>query len=83
MPEDEYNPLKDLILDSKLDVVRSLADLCHSDRIPLATSLLRIFRFDKREAELLSTLNRLEVEREEETSTLFRSASLTTTLMDL
>ncbi len=40
-------------------------------------------RFDKREADLLSTLNRLEVEREEETSTLFRSASLTTTLMDL
>ena len=41
------------------------------------------FRFDKREADLLSTLNRLEVEREEETSTLFRSASLTTKLMDL
>ena len=44
MPEDEYNPLKDLILDSKLEVVRALADMCHSDRIPLATSLLRIFR---------------------------------------
>ena len=44
MPEDEYSPLKELILDPKLDVVRSLSDLCHSDRIPLASSLLRIFR---------------------------------------
>ena len=40
-------------------------------------------RFDKREADLLSTLNRIEVEREEETSTLFRGATLTTALMDL
>lgn len=83
MPEDEYSPLKELLLDPKLEVVRALADLCHADRTPLATSLLRIFRFDKREADLLSTLNRLEVEREEETSILFRSTSLTTTLMDL
>ncbi len=83
MPEDEYSPLKVLVLDPGLQVVRALADLCHSDRTPLASALLRIFRFDKREADLLSTLNRLEVEREDETSTLFRSASLTTTLMDL
>ena len=45
MPEEEYSPLKVLVLDSKLEVVRSLADLCHSDRQPLAASLLRIFRF--------------------------------------
>jgi Ras GTPase-activating protein 1 len=83
MPEEEYSPLKELLLDAKLDVVRTLADLCHLDRNPLASSLLRVFRFDKKEADLLSTLNRLEVEREEETSTLFRAASLTTTLMDL
>jgi Ras GTPase-activating protein 1 len=72
MPEEEYSPLKELLLDSKLEVVRALADLCHTDRNHLATSLLRVFRFDKKEADLLSTLNRLEVEREEETSTLFR-----------
>ena len=83
MPAEEYSPLKELVLDSKLEVVRALADLCHSDRMTLANSLLRIFRFDKKEAELLSTLNRLEVEREEETSTLFRGASLSTTLMDV
>ena len=41
-----------------------------------------MFRFDKKEADLLTQLSRLEIEREEETSTLFRAASLTTTLMD-
>ena len=61
MPAEEYSPLKELILDSQLEVVRALADLCHSDRLQLATALLRIFRFEKKEAELLSTLNRLEV----------------------
>merc|ERR1712051_379334 len=66
-----------------LEVVRALAELCHSDRLQLATALLRIFRFEKKEAELLSTLNRMEVEREEETSTLFRGASLSTALMDV
>ena len=40
-------------------------------------------RFEKKEADLLTSLGRLEIEREEETSTLFRGASLTTTLMDL
>mgnify|MGYP003856013405 CR=1 FL=1 len=44
MPEEEYSPLKVLILDPKLDVVRALSDICHSDRMPLASSLLRIFR---------------------------------------
>ncbi len=44
MPEDEYSPLKVLVLDPKLEVVRAMADLCHSDRTTLASSLLRIFR---------------------------------------
>ncbi|QQP40576.1 Ras GTPaseactivating protein 1like, partial [Caligus rogercresseyi] len=52
MPEAEYSPLKELILDSNLDVVRTLSEVCHSERMPLATSLLRIFRFEKKEADL-------------------------------
>lgn len=83
MPEEEYSPLKVLILDAKLDVVRAMAEICRLDRVTLAISLLRIFRFDKREADLLSSLIRLEVERESENSLLFRSGSLTTSLMDL
>ena len=39
---------------------------------------LTLFRFEKREADLMSSLARLEIEREENTSTLFRGASLTT-----
>jgi hypothetical protein len=33
-------------------------------------------RFDKKEADLLTSLGRLEIEREDETSTLFRYSSL-------
>ena len=40
------------------------------------------FRFDRKEAELLSALNRLEVERETDTSTLFRADNLTTSIME-
>ena len=40
-------------------------------------------RFEKKEAELLQTLNDLEIETEEDKSTLFRGASLTTALLDL
>ncbi|XP_014294601.1 ras GTPase-activating protein 1 [Halyomorpha halys] len=83
MPREEYSPIQELILDPSLEVVRALADVCHLDRVPLANSLLRIFRHEKREADLLKSLNDAEIEKEEETSTLFRAASLTTTLMDL
>ncbi|KAK9506674.1 hypothetical protein O3M35_008566 [Rhynocoris fuscipes] len=83
MPQEEYSPMQQLILDPSLEVVRALADICHLDRMPLATSLLRIFRHEKKEADLLKSLNDAEIEKEEETSTLFRAASLTTTLMDL
>lgn len=83
MPPDEYNPLKELLLDPDLHVVKALSDVCHLDRAPLASSLLRIFKHEKKEADLLRSLNQAEVDKEEETSTLFRAASLTTTLMDL
>jgi Ras GTPase-activating protein 1 len=40
-------------------------------------------RHERKEAELLRSLNEAEIEKEQETSTLLRAASLTTTLMDL
>ncbi|XP_067128890.1 LOW QUALITY PROTEIN: ras GTPase-activating protein 1 [Centruroides vittatus] len=82
MPLVEYNALKELIMEEELEVVSVLADLCHRDRTPLANAILRIFRFERKEAMLLKAMNDREIQREEETSTLFRSASLTTTLMD-
>ncbi|XP_025074377.1 ras GTPase-activating protein 1 [Pogonomyrmex barbatus] len=83
MPPEEYSPLQQLLLDPELHVVKALADVCHLDRVPLANSLLRIFRHERKEADLLRSLNQAEVEKEDETPTLFRAASLTTTLMDL
>lgn len=44
MPHEEYSPMKELVLDPSLEVVRALADVCHMDRGPLASSLLKIFR---------------------------------------
>jgi Ras GTPase-activating protein 1 len=45
MPLEEYSPLKELVLNPRLEVVCTLADICHQDRLALATSLLRIFRY--------------------------------------
>lgn len=83
MPCEEYSPLQQLLLEPELCSVKALAELCHNDRVPLATSLLRVFRNEKRETELLRVLCQVEVARENETTTLFRGASLATTLMDL
>uniref|UniRef100_A0A182K4P8 Ras GTPase-activating protein 1 n=1 Tax=Anopheles christyi TaxID=43041 RepID=A0A182K4P8_9DIPT len=83
MPCEEYSPLQQLLVESELNAVRALSEICHNDRIPLATSLLKVFRHEKRETELLRILCQAEVARENETSTLFRGASLATTLMDL
>ena len=47
------------------------------------TAVIGCGRFEKKEAELLQTLNDLEIETEEDKSTLFRGASLTTALLDL
>lgn len=61
MPAEEYSPLQQLLLEPGLAAVRTLAELCHADRAPLATSLLRVFRAEGRETELLRELNSAEV----------------------
>lgn len=83
MPCEEYSPLQQLLLEPELYAVKALAELCHNDRVPLATALLRVFRHEKRETELIRVLCQAEIARENETTTLFRGASLATTLMDL
>lgn len=37
MPAEEYSPLQQMLLESGLTAVKALADLCHNDRVPLAT----------------------------------------------
>lgn len=44
MPAEEYSPLQQLLLEPGLASVKTLAELCHADRAPLATALLRVFR---------------------------------------
>lgn len=83
MPEDEYSPLQELLLENEFHSVRALADLCHTNRVPLASSLLKIFRHDRKECELIKSLCQAEVARETDTATLFRATSLATTLMDI
>lgn len=56
MPPEEYSPLQQLLLDPELHVVRALADVCHLDRVPLANSLLRIFRYKQKIPCVLSFL---------------------------
>lgn len=82
MPADEYSPLQELFLENEFHSVRALADLCHSNRVPLATSLLKIFRHERKECELIRSLCQAEIARETDTATLFRATSLATTLMD-
>lgn len=47
MPIDEYSPMLQLLLDPDLEAVKTLSDVCHLDRMPLATSLFRIFRLEE------------------------------------
>ena len=83
MPCEEYSPLQQLLLEPELHSVKALSELCRNDRVPLASSLLRIFRHEKRETELLRILCQTEIAKETDTATLFRGASLAATLMDL
>lgn len=61
MPAEEYSPLQQLLLEPGLVSVKCLAEICHGDRAPLATALLRVFRAEGRETELLKELNSAEV----------------------
>lgn len=61
MPSEEYSPLQQLLLEPGLSAVKILAEICHADRAPLATALLRVFRVEGRETELLIELNTAEV----------------------
>lgn len=64
MPAEEYSPLQQLLLEPGLTSVKTLAEICHADRAPLATALLRVFRAEGRETELLKELNSAEVRNE-------------------
>ncbi|XP_072938428.1 ras GTPase-activating protein 1 [Epargyreus clarus] len=82
MPRDEYNPLRQLLLEPGLPAVKALAELCRTDRQPLATSVLHAFSECGRGAELARELASAEVAREPDHRALFRAASLATAVLD-
>lgn len=81
MPYREYTILKELLMNPDLQVISILEDFCHRDRGPLAHALLRIFRFERKETQLIRVMIEREISCESETNTLFRTDSLTTSLM--
>ncbi|XP_059056111.1 ras GTPase-activating protein 1 [Achroia grisella] len=82
MPREEYNPLRQLLLEPGLPAVKALADLCRTDRQPLATSILHAFAECGRGAELSRELAAAELAREPDHRALFRAASLATAVLD-
>ncbi|CAH2087033.1 unnamed protein product [Euphydryas editha] len=82
MPREEYNPLRQLLLEPGLPAVKALADLCRTDRQPLATSVLHAFSECGRGAELARELATAELAREGDHRALFRAASLATAVLD-
>ena len=55
-----------LLLNGDLSNILELFNICGSDRIALAKSLLQIFRQEKQEKVILKTMNDLEIAREGE-----------------
>uniref|UniRef100_A0A8C1GJ09 Ras GTPase-activating protein 1 n=1 Tax=Cyprinus carpio TaxID=7962 RepID=A0A8C1GJ09_CYPCA len=82
MPVEVYNELKELVLLKELHVISALAHVCGQDRTLLASVLLRIFRHENLEAQLLRELNDREISAEDEATTLFRATTLASTLME-
>lgn len=80
MPVEEYSQLKEVLL-SNFQMLSVLADVSR-DLAALATSLLRIFRQEKKELVLIKTVATKEMEQEEKKETLFRGNTLTTKLID-
>ncbi|XP_030623344.1 ras GTPase-activating protein 1 [Chanos chanos] len=82
MPEEVYSEFKELILLKEFHVISALANVCGQDRSLLAGILLRIFRHERQEAQLLRALNDREISVEDEATTLFRATTLASTLME-
>ncbi|KAI2660294.1 Ras GTPase-activating protein 1 [Labeo rohita] len=82
MSVEVYNELKELVLLKELHVINALAHVCGQDRTLLASVLLRIFRHENLEAQLLRELNDREISAEDEATTLFRATTLASTLME-
>ncbi|XP_051539914.1 LOW QUALITY PROTEIN: ras GTPase-activating protein 1 [Myxocyprinus asiaticus] len=82
MPVEVYSELKELVLLKELHMISALAHVCGQNRTLLASVLLRIFRHENQEAQLLRALNDQDISAEDEATTLFRATTLASTLME-
>nr|XP_002127238.1 ras GTPase-activating protein 1 [Ciona intestinalis] len=82
MPVEEYEMLKKLV-GSDLKMISSLAQVCGQDRTLLASVLLKIFRQERKEKDLIRMLNEREImSKDSEPGTLFRATTLASTIME-
>lgn len=78
----EYEALEDLLCDSSTEIITILDRFCHRDHLKLARALSNIFRHRKKSTRMLAKLLEREIAAEQDTSTLFKTSSLTTALVE-
>ena len=86
LPVKKYVALRDTLLEDGQDsllVAAALAELCNSEQVHLARSLLLLFTYYGHEERLMTALGRHDIEQEgAELSTLFRGSSLAVGVVD-
>lgn len=82
LPIKEYAQLKELVLSGDLKVIEALAKVCKDHHAELASTLIHIFCYYNRVIPLINACLAKSVDNEENVSTLFRAATLSTMLMD-
>ncbi|XP_065672568.1 ras GTPase-activating protein 1 isoform X3 [Hydra vulgaris] len=81
MQVEDYESLHKVLLNKDYQIIQSLGEVC-KDLNSLAYTLLRIFRQDNSEINLIQTIATKEMNQLEKKETLFRGNTLTTKLMD-
>lgn len=78
----EYEALEDLICDRNIEVVNILNQFCHRDHLSLARALINIYNRKKICTRILTRLVERDISLEQDSSSLFRTSSLTTALVE-
>ncbi|XP_057308310.1 ras GTPase-activating protein 1-like [Hydractinia symbiolongicarpus] len=81
MPDEEYGKLLEILLSRDYHMVQYLGEVS-KDLNSLAYTLLRIFRKDNNELNLIKTITTRELHTKEKKETLFRGNTLSTKLLD-
>lgn len=82
MTYSEYTALEDLILDTDLEVISSLEQFCHKERTVMASALNNILEYKRVTVDFINLMIERDVNLETDTSTLFRTSCLTTSVIE-